>query len=569
MASISGEIRGTTSNKYINCVAYWSATTNDTENYSTVSISVYYYRTNTGYTTDGTWNGTINCNGEAFSDSTRVSITNSNTWVSSRSFRVAHNADGTKSTAVNVNGSISGTTLSATYLSGTITLPSIPRQATITNAPDFNDEQNPTISYTNKAGNTVSSLQACISLDGSKDDIAYRDISKTGSSYTFNLTDAERKILRAATTSKSRTIKFFVRTVLNGTTYHSSLSKTFSMINANPTLAPTVIDVDSATVALTGNNERIIKYFSNAQFTTGAKAIKESTLVSQKITCGGKSSTAASGTLTDVESGNFEFTATDSRGFTTTQTVKKTIVEYVKLTCNIEPSTPTAQGGMTLTIRGNYFNGGFGAKNNILYVHYRVKENDGTYGDWTQIPATLSGNSYTANITLSGLNYQSKYTFQGRASDLLMMLDSAEKSVKSTPVFDWSKDDFAFNVPVYIQGQHLRDYIFEEGTVSGWNYRKWHSGILECWTTLNLNTAVATAYGNGFYNGTTLSKGFPSGAFLAKPFVYMSVEPSNAQIYSINVAALSKNDIAYYISSMKSQTAASLQVNIYAYGYQA
>lgn len=447
--ALSGTIYGTTNNKYIDAKLEWSATQNKTENYSTITATLYYSRTNTGYTTSGKWVGAITINGTEVSGEARITITyQSNTEAMTATVRVPHNSDGTKSCTISASGGFPGLSMEATYLSGTVTLDEIARQATITSAPDFNDEENPTITYNNKAGTTVTTLQACISLDGTKDDIGYRDISKTGSSYTFNLTNAERKLLRTATTSNSRSIKFYIKTILNGSTYYSSVTKTFSIVNGNPTLNPTVIDSNATTVALTGNNQRMIKYFSNAQYTIGAAAVKEATLSSQKVTCGGKSATTASGTLNKIESGDFVFTAIDSRGNTTSQTVKKTIVNYIKLTCNCEPSTPTAQGGMTLTIKGNYFNSSFGAKSNTLTVNYRMKVNDGSYSAWTTATVTLSGNTYSVSVPISGLDYQSKYTFQARAVDKLMTINSAEKSVKTTPVFDWSKEDFRFNVPV-------------------------------------------------------------------------------------------------------------------------
>ena len=106
---------------------------------------------------------------------------------------VQHNADGSAS-------DVSFTLKGSVYYnrdnsySGSISLTRIPRQANLTSAEDFNDESNPTIKYTNSAGNSVSSLQACISLNGSRDDVPYRDVSKTGSSYTFSLSEAERNI---------------------------------------------------------------------------------------------------------------------------------------------------------------------------------------------------------------------------------------------------------------------------------------------------------------------------------------------------------------------------------------
>ena len=86
---------------------------------------------------------------------------------------------------------------------------------------------------------------ACISLTGSTDDIVYRDIPKTGTlSYTFELTDAERNLLRQNTTGKTRKVKFYIRTVIGGSTLHSIVEKTFSIINASPTYNEAYLDTN-------------------------------------------------------------------------------------------------------------------------------------------------------------------------------------------------------------------------------------------------------------------------------------------------------------------------------------
>ena len=104
-----------------------------------------------------------------------------------KTITVNHAADGKKtiSVAATIKTNLQFGNAS---ISDTFTCVDIPRQAKLTAAVDFNDEANPTITYTNPAGSAVSSLQACISLDGTVDDIKYRDISKTGTSYTFTLT---------------------------------------------------------------------------------------------------------------------------------------------------------------------------------------------------------------------------------------------------------------------------------------------------------------------------------------------------------------------------------------------
>lgn len=361
---------------------------------------------------------------------------------------IPHNTDGSKSFSCSLQVACYTSAINLTK-SGSFTLDTIPRKATITAAPNFNDEDNPKISYSNLAGNAVESLEACISFDGSKADIAYRSISKTGSSYTFNLTDTERNVLRNGTkTANSRTVYFYIQTTIGGETYRDKLAKTLTITNAKPTLNPSVYDSNSKTTALTGDNSKFVKYYSNATFSIGATVYKGATIKSQSVKVGSKSSTAASGTINAVDSGTFNFSITDSRNNTTPDEVVKTLINYVKLTCNMSINAPTTDGNLTLTASGNYFNGSFGAVANTLTVQYRYKVNGGSYGSWTAATATKNGNKYTANISLTGLDYRSTYTFQCRAVDKLATVNSAEKTVKTTPVFDWGADDFAFNVPV-------------------------------------------------------------------------------------------------------------------------
>jgi hypothetical protein len=109
-------------------------------------------------------------------------------------------------------------------------------------------------------------------------------------------------------------------------------------------------------------------------------------------------------------------------------------------------NTPSADGAMTVTASGNYYNGSFGAVSNTLTVQYRYKVSGGSYGSWTNMTATKSGNTYTATANLTGLDYKKTYVFQVKAVDKLATKTTAEKSVKSLPVFDWGENDFTFNV---------------------------------------------------------------------------------------------------------------------------
>lgn len=425
------------------------------DNTTTIGWKMELISGSSGKITSGvTKNWVVTVNGTKYSGTNNIGIANNTTkTLASGVTTILHDADGSKTFNFTFKQefgiTFAGQSIGTITGNGSGVLETIPRQATVTGADNFNDESNPTMTYSNPAGNAVTGLAVCISLDGTNADIAYRDVSKTASSYTFELTEAERNVLRNATVgSNSRTVKFHIRTIIGGVTYYHSIPKTFTVINANPTVNPTVIDIDSVTTGLTGNNRYAVKYFSDLRYTANATAYKGATIKEYLVTCGGASSNASSGTFTNVESPTVNIKVTDSRGNTTTKIENLSNVNYVKLTCNMTATAPTTDGNMTININGNYFNGAIGATANTLTVQYRYKVNGGSYSGWVAATPTLSGNTYKATVNLTGKDYKNSYTIQARAIDKLMTVNSAEKTVKTTPVFDWGENDFNFNVTV-------------------------------------------------------------------------------------------------------------------------
>jgi hypothetical protein len=357
-------------------------------------------------------------------------------------------ADNQGNCSVAVSLSTAIYTSSVTTKSGTWTLDSIPRQATLTAAPNFNDEQNPTITYSNPAGNAVTSLKACISWTGA-DDIKYRDIPKTDSSYTFNFTDAERTALRKAATKNTLKVIFHVTTVIGGTTFYSTQEKEMSIVNAKPVLAPTAVDTGGWSVPLTGNPNKIIKGFNYVNAAVNATPKKEATIVAQSINCASKKINSGSGGFSNVETRTFVFSATDSRGNTEEEIIVMDLIPYITLTCNLKAPNPTPDGKTTLTISGNYFKGSFGAADNSLRVEYKIQKVGGTDSGWINVTETPTTNSYSIDVPLTGLDYKATYIIQARAADKCMTKTTQEYKIKSTPVFDWGENDFQFNVDVY------------------------------------------------------------------------------------------------------------------------
>lgn len=448
------------------------------------------------------------------------------TTVASGTKTIKHNADGSRSFSASVSAGIYQWAINKSG-SGSWALTSIPRAATISSAPNFTDEDNPKITYSNPAGSAVTSLKACISFDGSKDDIPYRDISKSGTSYTFNLTDAERETLRKGVLSgsNSRTVKFYVTTVIGGNTYYSTLQKTLTIANATPTISPTVIDSNSVTKALTGDENKLIRYHSNAAVSMKPTFKKYATAKTYKITNGDKSLSAATGTFNAIEKNSFAFSVTDTRGLSASKTITKTMVDYVHLTCNIEVTRPNALGEMSLKINGNCFSGSFGTVSNTLALKYYYKEDGGTE-QAVDVTIAPSNNTYSIEIPITGLDYRKKYTFRARAVDKLEGADSAVIETYTLPVFDWSKEDFNFNVPVTFEGSRMNDFVVEQGKMAGWNFRRWNSGIAECWfITDPTNFSISTSWG-GLY---TKDNAFPGYSY---PFEFASLPVVSVQPYA-------------------------------------
>lgn len=402
------------------------------------------------------------------------------------------------------------------YASGNIVLDKITPAVSLTSAPDFTDEDNPTISYSVASKSNTTLLQACISLTGAEEDIAYRDIDINETSYTFNLTEEEREILRNATTngSASRSVRFYIKSTVNGNTSFKYLEKTFTVVNAEPTLSVFLLDTNEVTTALTGDSlASLIKGYSNVSYETNTSGVKGATIVEQSAVNGSTTLTTGSGTFEAIESGTFTFTATDNRGLTTTKEITLNVIDYFKPTCEhlaeFDMSTETAD--IKIVANGEWCSKHFGAVHNELNIEYRYKVGNGEWSEWSGSNYITDNNTYKITFTIENVDYTKAHTIQCRAVDLLDSTMSAEYTIKQYPVFDWGENDFRFNVPVHFAqgftaGDSSGDSIVETGTepmgTNGtWYWSKWSSGKVECYGIRNYgNMSFSNAWGYGYYS---------------------------------------------------------------------
>lgn len=381
--SITGAYRGYTLR------ADWSAVQNSAGNYSDVTVkhtlvigSAYSLgissRTNTcsvGGVSQTYTSPAINQNGGSVLLGTTV-------------HKVVHNADGTKTAQLtdtfNINATIDGKKVGSITASGSISLDRIARNAAIVTANDFTDETNPTLTYS-----SPSSFACDVSIEFAGGSITRAGaISGASGSYTMQLTDSERTTLRnASKNSPTLKVTYALKTTIDGTAYYSRAERKMNVVDAAPELgAVSYEDTNAATVAVTGDKSRIIQNHSIMTVTIPtATAKKGATIASYEIAFGGVSKTVtSSGTVSlgavDVSySQVLTVTATDSRGFTASQSVQVTVDDYSAPTAvidlhrlnNFEPTTY-----ITANARYLYLNG----KNAVTISAKFKKVSDSSYG---------------------------------------------------------------------------------------------------------------------------------------------------------------------------------------------
>lgn len=418
-------------------------------------ISMAYangYQVNTNYNT-GTWVTIKNSGGSA-----------AGPWESAQ---IQHDDEGKASVTIAVSlkgyatayqGNV-GDTFTVTG-SATVTLATIPRASTI-GATDSNigavsmiAVNRKSTSFTHSIKYEFGSLSGYITAAGG---VSSAEVKLSATSISFTVPTAfYAQIPNAKTGVCKLTVKTYSGSTQIGSDQTAQFTVTAAEAACKPSVSGTVVDSNETTKALTGDETVLVRYKSNALCTITAAAKNSASISSKKI-----AGTSVTSTLTieAVEAASVLFAAVDSRGYSNSAAVGFTLIPYVKLTSNpaCKRSDGTS-GAAVLTIKGNYFNGSFGASTNSLTVKYRIKASGGSYGDYTTVTPTLSGNTYSLSVSLSGLDYKTEYVIQVVAADAL---DSVIKTVnvgKGIPLADWGDDDFAFNVPVIFNaGTNLDD----------------------------------------------------------------------------------------------------------------
>lgn len=341
--ALSGTITGTYRGYTLR--ADWSATQNISGNYSDITIrhvlvigsaySLNISSRSNSCTVDG---ATQSYNSAA------INQKGGSVALGTTTHRVNHNADGSKTCTItdvfNINATIDGSKVNSITASGSITLDAIPRQATITSANDFSDDGTPSLQYSNAGGFTAS---ASLVFGGKTINRANVITAKSGT-YTFVLTDAEREMLRAACTGVSMQVTYRLTTTIGGTAYTSDVVRTMSMSDAAPILgAVSYADANTATTAITGDNQVIIQRQSDLQVSFGSATAQKGAAISRyEATFAGVTKTATSVMTLDFGKVDVSsdmplvFSAIDSRGLKTSTRLTVKVESWWEPTSTVE-----------------------------------------------------------------------------------------------------------------------------------------------------------------------------------------------------------------------------------------
>lgn len=307
---------------------------------------------------------------------------------------------------------------------------------------------------------------------------------------TITLSQTERADLLDAMAS----LKSFTATIelvtKDGTTQVGNTSTCTCTIqttaaNSAPTMtAFTYKDSRSTTSAVTGNDQLFIQTYSYLYVTPGtATARNGASIVKYAATCNGKTvsnTTGAALNLNGIEkSGTLDVvvTATDSRGYTVSNTQQITVIPYAKpkVTEISLRRTNDIEAEMQLIFKGSISPVTVSGtqKNSLKYVQYRYKlTSESSYGSYTSIlsSVTQNGTSFSfSNLELCSLDANSSYDFHVYIRDQLNTLSSVSLYFtvpQGTPLVALRKKMVGINTPTPDAALHVVGDAKIEGIVN-------------------------------------------------------------------------------------------------------
>lgn len=508
----------------------YSYTQNVSANTSTITAELYVHRDGYGPSTDTSCTAYININGSRAMTYTS-GFTVGSSWVKiggTCTETVSHNDDGGK--IVNLTGYFDSTISSKLRnlnVSRNITLATIPRRSQITaSASAFNIGDSITI-YTNRK--STSFTHAVNLYFGSyATTLSYGIID----SYVWNTASWADAMYQQIPNSNigTGTLRLITYDADNSVIGYTELSITARVADSDPTFTGfTYQDVDSNTVALTGNSSTIVQTKSSIQVSVkGAAAKNHATVSSYKVQYGSKTITSSTDVVnfgTVSNSDNLTVSVIDSRGNSIQQSV------YLQTTPYAAPTIPSLSLGRVNDIEASTIlecNGTFAdiiVSAGQYSLKYRYKATtSSTWSDYVAISPSMDGSGFSFNALIGNFDIDQSFNFEIAAFDYYTSTTKSALLPTAKPVLSIRDGRIGINkIPengaldvggdIYISGSKTYNdgYHPNSDTVGGLHILR---------GSASGTNATQTAYGSIYYSAN-INIGFGT-TLPAAPYVIVS-----------------------------------------------
>ena len=107
------------------------------------------------------------------------------------------------------------------------------------------------------------------------------------------------------------------------------------------------------------------------------------------------------------------------------------------------------------------------------------------------------------------------------------------------------------------------DYIVEQGTSGIWTYRKWNSGIAECWGSRYYDeTTTCSSWGSLYYYAYKAQESYPTGLFNATPNLTYSLVYGGDNCWTYATTSSGSSSQTPQIGFIRPTTATTLRVTV-------
>lgn len=526
---------------------------------------------------------------------------------------IAHNTGGDQGITVKLSTAIYTGTVSE--YRGSWQLDNIPRQATITSAPDtIKDTDNPTITFSNPANCT---MDVWLELNPVGDHLCVRNNIPNTGSYTWELTESERDELRKRCAKSQCTIRIGLYSHISGVTFADYKDKIFEIQETDKTRPSIAMDITLNNGSLPIKfADMYIQGKSRLNINLTAEGKYGANITNYCVSaCGENYYTSPLTTNVLTASGNYDIvaTATDTRGFTNTATQQIAVAAYSKplvipvgnenaILCYRSDGNGVRVGNSTsvwVKAKRSYYS--LSGKNGCA-LHWRRRLITEAWNDsvhkWQElIVEDEPTDEYNGLIIGEVFELNKSYSVQIRAvddigeydikefeiptQDVALHLGAGGKNVAVGTFCDYSEPYTFYSEwkAIFDKGVHIgedklpiSDFVIEQGTSGIWTYEKWASGKAVCWGSKSCGTAdVSNGWGDEsthlYESKQGYSETYPSGLFKNLPICIMTpYGDGGAMLETIGDGTASQTPQAYIVRPAPNSTLTNTRIEYYVIG---